>query len=945
MKRITKLLMLLFLVGSLRGLSQVTLFYEDWSSNSFSANGWSFPNGQSNWDVGLSYTPFSNNAPNAYFNWAPSINNYSVSLLSPTINASAYTGQTLTLTYLLQQNSYSQSTLEEFKVEYKDVASSTWTVLNAYDNTTISPFPGVENYSVVALPLPGVVGQNFQLRFTAFGMNSFNINGWGLDSIVVEAPSCPASAALAILGNSVVCDGVASVLNASGANSYTWTPGGSNAIAQINNLTTATQFTLEGEISGCPSLTLSPVVFTVNVVPSPTVGVTASAYNICQGQTSTLTAMGASTYSWISIPSTTLASTTNSAINVNPIAKETFTLVGIAMNGCTDTTDVTINVDESPTFVTLAATSTAVCGGGNSQLMSLAAATDNYTVYPVPYSAINTPTSGVTVLCNGGTTSVTITNGNLDEGDWENINLPFNFNFFGIGYNAISVTTNGFINLGGGAPYTYNGFVVSLPDPFSARPCIGPVYSDLSFLNTGTIEYFTVGSTPNRTFVVNWTNAEFTFAGGTVTAQMQINETSNIIELHTGTVIGNPFFNMVEGIQDQSGFNAYTISGRNGVAYSVTTPDAYRFEPNGGTPPTYSWSPGTFLNSTSISSPSVTNITTSTVYSVTATGSNGCSTTQTIAINAGPTLPTLSITSTPSVICNGGGSATLTATGAVSVFDWDNGATTSSISVTQTSTTVYTLTAYNATGCDITETISLAVFNNPSILAVASSNTLCAGNFANLNVAGATTYSWSNGATTQMTIVTPTASITYSVIGFDSNGCSDTTFVPIVVNPLPITNLSASSGTACVYGPTLTLMGTPIGGNYSGTNVLSGSFTPGAVAGTFTPVYSVTNSTTGCTGTASVTIVVDPCTGIYENASELTGVNVYPNPTGGELYVELNTELEKKITVYDLTGRVLSERMTTERKVSFDISKNPAGVYFVRIQSNQAIKMVKIVRE
>jgi hypothetical protein len=90
----------------------------------------------------------------------------------------------MTLDYKLQLNNYDPGTLEQFKVEYKTTSSAVWTTLTNYMNNVVS---GAYNWAPTNLAMPGLDGSQFQVRFTAYGVNSFNINGWGLDDIVVKA--------------------------------------------------------------------------------------------------------------------------------------------------------------------------------------------------------------------------------------------------------------------------------------------------------------------------------------------------------------------------------------------------------------------------------------------------------------------------------------------------------------------------------------------------------------------------------------------------------------------------------------------------------------------------------------------------------------------------------------------------------------------------------------
>ncbi|MBA3663655.1 MAG: T9SS type A sorting domain-containing protein [Bacteroidetes bacterium] len=910
--------------------AQVTLLYEDWSSNSFTANGWTFPNSQSNWTVGSVYTPFSTNPPNAYFNWSPSVTNYSFSMVSPTINATAYSGQQISLAYLLELNNFSTSTIEQFVVEFKNTSSSTWTTVNSYVNSVT----GVTDYSVTGAVLAGMGGQNFQVKFTAFGANSFNINGWGVDSIVVKAASCPTVApGLSVNATStLLCSGNSVTLSASGANTYTWNPG--NIVGSVITVSPSsnTTYSVAGSITGCTAVP-APAAVTISTTASPSVSITGIS-SLCQGQSGSMTASGASNYSWS--PSAGLSSSTSASVTANPSASTSYTVLGTAANGCTNMAVNAIAVNQSPSLLYLTATPSVICSGGNSQLATNAASTNSYAISSIPYAAVSSPSSGVVTLVTGGVQNVPLTNGSLDDGDWENIPLPFGFNFFGSSYNSVAIGTNGFIGLGG-IPNTYNGYGSMLPNAFSAAPSIGAIYSDLNFTTLGTLNYFTTGIAPNRKFVVNWSNVPFYFNSGTVTAQAIMYETSHIIEVHLNNSSGNNA--AVEGIQNQTGSTAYVVSGRNAVNYTVTVPDGYRWSPNSGTA-TYSWTPSTFLSSTSVSNPTAINVTSATVYSVTAT-LGGCSKTATIGLNTG-TSPTVNVVATPSTLCNGSGSVSISANGASS-YSWNTGASTSSISVSPTVTTVYTVVGTNSTGCSSTKTVSVPVGTGPTVTIAAGTGTVCSGGSTGLTASGAATYTWNTGSNASAIAVTPSTTTTYSVSG-SNGGCAGTGTVTIFVNSLPTVNISAAQPTVCTNGPTVALSGSPSGGVYTGPNVSQGFFTPGATAGTFNPGYAVSSTVTGCSNSATTTIVVSICTGVNER-SVLNGLSVYPNPTQGELTIQLSNGALKDVEVLDLTGRIILSNSSSKDKITLNISNLANGIYFVKIQSNNAVEIIKVVKQ
>jgi hypothetical protein len=73
-----------------------------------------------------------------------------------------------------------------------------------------------------------------------------------------------------------------------------------------------------------------------------------------------------------------------------------------------------------------------------------------------------------------------------------------------------------------------------------------------------------------------------------------------------------------------------------------------------------------------------------------------------IAVNG---LPTVTASAASATVCSGS-SVVLTATGA-STYAWNNGSTGSSITVSPTAATAYTVTGTSANGCTATATVSV----------------------------------------------------------------------------------------------------------------------------------------------------------------------------------------------------------------------------------------------
>jgi hypothetical protein len=70
--------------------------------------------------------------------------------------------------------------------------------------------------------------------------------------------------------------------------------------------------------------------------------------SICAGSGIILTTTGASTYSWT--PSTGLSATNIAAPTASPSVTTTYTVTGIDINGCSNTSSTTITVNAAPSI-------------------------------------------------------------------------------------------------------------------------------------------------------------------------------------------------------------------------------------------------------------------------------------------------------------------------------------------------------------------------------------------------------------------------------------------------------------------------------------------------------------------------------------------------------------------------------------------------------------------
>ena len=309
---------------------------------------------------------------------------------------------------------------------------------------------------------------------------------------------------------------------------------------------------------------------------------------------------------------------------------------------------------------------------------------------------------------------------------------------------------------------------------------------------------------------------------GTTTVSVTVTDANGCSSSDTVNIVVNPNPGISAGAdQFVCNGNSVTLTATGGVSYT--------------------WNPGGATGSTIVVNPGST-----TNYTVTGTGANGCTSTDVVAVNVG-TLPVAN--AGPDVNICAGGNATLTATGGVS-YVWNPvGGTTSSISVNPGSTTTYTVIATDAAGCSASDQVTVNVHALP---VVNLQNTfLCAGSTTTLDAGNpGATYQWNTGATTQTISISSGGN--FNVIVTDIYGCSTTAAATVTYGTSVTINLAnvafcqGDSVTLDAGYPGMTHVWTPGGQTTQAITI----HTPGT--------YGVTvTDTSGCSGSINVTAVMN----------------------------------------------------------------------------------------
>ena len=379
---------------------------------------------------------------------------------------------------------------------------------------------------------------------------------------------------------------------------------------------------------------------------------------------------------------------------------------------------------------------------------------------------------------------------------------------------------------------------------------------------------------------------------------------------------------------------SYTVCSGSSFSLIATGASSYAF--NGGSSSTVNLIPLT---------PTAT-----AVYTVTGLGSNtACPVTQMSTITVGPQLSVL-VNANLTSICPGG-SATLSAQSAGSTYSWNTGSTSSSIVVTPTATSTYTVAALLGLTCLGANTIAITVNSAPSLTTTVTPSNICSNSTFTVNASGANTYNYilsSNyiSSTNPISMIAPITTVSansqFTLVGTSSLGCTSSQVYSFVVNANPIVVLSPAIPIVCI-NQSITLSAS--GANsyaWSGQSTSSNSTIAYTAGSTPTNVpYTLTGTgANGCTSSQNVNLSVSGCVGLKSiNGNDIA---VYPNPFKNEINLK---GIIGQVELYNVIGeKVLSQIINADENLN--TTALPKGIYILKIidtqnTSAQALRLIK----
>ena len=571
---------------------------------------------------------------------------------------------------------------------------------------------------------------------------------------------------------------------------------------------------------------------TLNPGPPADAGVNQS---ICVGQSATIggapTTSAGNTVSWS--PSAGLSSITAFNPIANPAVTTVYTVTVTDGTACSSTDQVTVTV--SPIPLADAGSNQIICLGESVAIGGAPTGPPTSTFLWSPTTQLSSPTAANPIANPSITTTytVTVTTGpNCTATD------------------QITVTVNPTPNANAGNDQTIcNGGSVVIGGAPTGPPAANFSWSPAAGLSSTTAANPTASPTVTTTYSVTVLDAN----GCTSVDQVEV------------TVNSNP---IVDAGPDQS----ICLGGSIAIGGS----------PTAAAGATFSWSPATSLSSSTAANPIATPAV-NTIYSVTVTDVNGCTSTDdvTVTINAIPTADA----GLDQTICNGSsvtiGGAPTGPTGATYLWSPATGLSNASIAnpiANPTITTQYTVLVTSGVGCTSTDIVDVIVNQNP-IADAGADQTICDGFSATIGGSptgpSGVTFSWSptaslSSATIGNPIATPTATTTYTVTITDGNGCTSTDQVEVTVNPSPIVDAGTDIA-LCIGGSTA------IGGSPTGPTGSTYSWSPSVSLNDPTLANPIASPAT----TTTYTVVVTDANGCNNTDDIIVSINLLPIADAG----------------------------------------------------------------
>ncbi|WP_395065695.1 T9SS type A sorting domain-containing protein [Flavobacterium sp.] len=525
----------------------------------------------------------------------------------------------------------------------------------------------------------------------------------------------------------------------------------------------------------------------------------------------------------------------------------------------------------------------------------IAKQTTDYTVSSIPYNFEN----------NIGFSQLSLT-----DDSYSTITLPFNFCFYNNIYSSIDVGANGLIsfdshvqNVIGSCPWAFS---TSIPNAgFPVKNAIYAVYQDINpqLIPNGTVSYYTLGTAPNRKFILTFQDMLLFQCGvssGNQTYQIILYETSNIIDV---TILrrqpcswnnGNGLI----GIQNTTGTMALAAPGRNTGNWSASN-ESWRFSPSGNATSTITWTKdGVPIGHENPINVCFLGSTGNEVYTATVTYSNCNASSTSISCNLNsPFIQTPSLLQPSNIIL------------------CDQNTPVSTIDLTQNNAIILQNVIASDYNIEFYTTF------------------LDAQNFVN-PISNPSAYSFAQNQTIYVGI----ESLIYGCINVKSFQIEayQSLLAPTGVSPQVFTQ-GQTLQNLIVNGTTISWYDAMNGGNLLPiTTVLQNNNT----------YYASQSNSSGCQSKNinNNRLAVNVLNTLSLSDIEDAKFSVYPIPTDSNITINSIDEIEV-VEVYNTIGQQVMNKQANQKEISLNLSDIDTGIYFLKIKTLYKTKIIKIIKK
>ena len=744
-----------------------------------------------------------------------------------------------------------------------------------------------------------------------------------------------------VIGNTQPCVGnltTYSVAPVAGASAYSWTlPSGWSGTSVTNSIQVnpgsgggLIQVTATNACGGnyLASTTVSASLASVTL--------SASSNTICSGQTVSLTANSAVTYTWLP------GAITSSNIVVSPSTSVIYTL----LTGCSSNPTIAVNVDPIP-VLSIVSTTNSICSGASSSYTFTGASV---------YSLNSIPVSGSTIALSPTTSTAYTLTGASNFGC--SSSQTFSLLVSSLPAIAISANPSTFcagttltLTASGATSYTWIPTLLS-GSTVVVSPTSSIIYTVLGQMNgcqsSSTIAF-------NNLLTVNLVSGgNIDCLNSTIQLSLSANSSLNSI-LWSGPGIVSSNFVPIVLVNSAGLYSVIVTNSLTGCSASQTInvtssvgPLTLNIIPStsyvcfpgntvqllANTSANYTWFPSNSVFPPNGAFVSV-NPTATTTYSLVGV-LGACSGSTSITITVQP-LPELITGSVNPVVCSG--DATLLSFSGATNYTWSPGSFFGAqITIFPQTSVVYTVTGSNGF-CQSTKEVSVTVNPAPDLVLSALKPFICEGESNIISAYGAQSYTWQPqvGFDSVLT-VKPAASSVYTVSGKNIFNCVSTSTILVDVRSLPLVRFDSSSITICSgESPVF---------KYSGAE--SYTITPEIVFPDSTLSYFLFGESNSCYSSDTIKVIVRNCDALTPVDEEFfipqgfspdgDGVNDYfviKGLAGKVVHLTVFNRWGNEVYIKDNYDNSWSGRANT-KGLFIDDNKLPEGTYFYVLRFNSS---------